>query len=313
MGVDIADAAPKERMGLPRTTPVSSTPVFHYHRGGADRNGALGTHKRRPAPPLLLAASLFGALPAPAQSPPAKPAAPATDAAFDAQKAAFLALPLLTRTAAQDALVWLGFYNGATEAISASARAISIAAFELSQKAPGDGLLSAGQLQALLAAGRKARAAVGFKTIVDPSTGARIGAPTKLLDARSGVTLDFASDAGGDLAGLYVRLAAGTASRKVSYKAMKPGAFLVVSGEDRGRKFYTRYDLSARATPPIRGFTFAYPAQRNDLDRIALAVANAFEAFPEWVRRRARRPRPPGRRPLRRRRRLSLPCRRRRR
>ena len=72
--------------------------------------------KRRPALlPLLLAASLFGALPAPAQSPPAKPAAPATDAAFDAQKAAFLALPLLTRTAAQDALVWLGFYNGATD------------------------------------------------------------------------------------------------------------------------------------------------------------------------------------------------------
>ena len=32
----------QERMGLPRTTPVSSTPVFHYHRGGADRNGALG-------------------------------------------------------------------------------------------------------------------------------------------------------------------------------------------------------------------------------------------------------------------------------
>ncbi len=33
---------------------------------------------------------------------------------------------------------------------------------------------------------------------------------------------------------------------------------------------------SAAATPPIRGFTFAYPATRNDLDRVALAVANSF-------------------------------------
>ncbi len=60
----------------------------------------------------------------------------------------------------------------------------------------------------------------------------------------------------------------------------KPGAFFVVSGEDGGRKFYTRYDSSAAATPPIRGFTFAYPATRNDLDRVALAVANSFRTVP---------------------------------
>ena len=157
----------------------------------------------------------------------------------------------------------------------------SIAAFQLSQKATGDGVLSLGQLQALIAAGQKARVAAGFKTIADPSTGARIGAPAKLIDAKGGVTLDFASDASGDLAALYARLSADSPTRKVAYKAMKPGAFFVVSGEDRGRKFYTRYNSSAAATPPIRGFTFAYPATRSDLDRVALGVANSFQPFPQ--------------------------------
>ncbi len=131
-----------------------------------------------------------------------------------------------------------------------------------------------------MAGGEKARAAVGFKTIVDPKTGARIGASTRLIGGKSGVTLGFASDASSDLASLYQRLSAETPSRKVAYKAMKPGAFFVVSGRDGGRKFYSRYELSAAANPQIRGFAFAYPASRADLDKVALAVANAFEAFP---------------------------------
>jgi peptidoglycan hydrolase-like protein with peptidoglycan-binding domain len=229
---------------------------------------------------LTLAASLAGAS-ALAQTPPARPAIPAADANLDAQKAAFLALPLPTRVAAQDALVWLGLHNGVADGTFGKRTRDSIVAFQFSQKATGDGVLSGGELQALLAAGEKARAAAGFKTIADPLTGARIGAPTKLVDAKGGVTLDFASNASGDLAGLYARLAADTPTRKVAYKAMKPGAFFVVSGEDHGRTFYTRYDSSAAATPPIRGFTFAYPAQRKDLDRVALAVANSFQPFPE--------------------------------
>ncbi len=198
---------------------------------------------------LVLAAALVSASAA-AQTPPARPSAgPAADAASDAQKAAFLALPLATRVEAQDALVWLGLYNGAADGAFGKRTRNSIAAFQLSQKATGDGVLSLGQLQALIAAGQKARVAAGFKTIADPSTGARIGAPAKLIDAKGGVTLDFASDASGDLAALYARLSADSPTRKVAYKAMKPGAFFVVSGEDRGRKFYTRYDFERRRDP----------------------------------------------------------------
>jgi hypothetical protein len=237
--------------------------------------------------PFHLALAAVGLLLGPplaqAQTSPPKPAQPAVaapDTAFEAQKAAFLALPAATRVAAQDALVWLGLYNGTSDGDFGRRTRDAIGAYQTGQKAAGDGVLSLGQLQALLTAADKARAAVGFQTIADPKTGARIGAPTKLLGAKSGVALDFASDPGGDLAPLYARLAAEQPTRKVAYKAIKPGAFFVVSGQDAGRKFYTRYELSAAAAPPIRGFTFSYPAARNDLDRVALAVANAFVAFP---------------------------------
>ncbi len=230
--------------------------------------------------PFLFAlglAALVAAPPVLGQTPPASAAA---DAAFAAQKAAFLALPLATRKAAQDALVWLGLYNGASDGDFGRRTRNSIAAFQASQKAASDGVLSPGQLQTLIAAGQKARAAAGFQMIADAKTGARIGAPTKLMGDKNGPKLDFASSADPDLAALYARLSAETPTRKVAYKAIKPNVFFVVSGQEGPRKFYSRFEKNGAASPPIRGFTFAYPASAQNLDRVALAVANSFEAFP---------------------------------
>ena len=137
-------------------------------------------------------------------------------------------------------------------------------------------------LKALLAAAQKAREAAGFRVVSDPKTGAKIGAPLKLLSARAGARLDFASSADADLSALYARLSAATPARKIAYKAIKPDAFFVVSGQDGASKFYTRFDKNATANPPLRGFTFAYPAsQAATLDRVAIAIANSFEPFPE--------------------------------
>ena len=234
--------------------------------------------KRLPARlALVLVAAILASPPGLAQTPPAPPSA---DAALAAQKAAFLALPLTTRKAAQDALVWLGLYNGANDGDFGKRTRNSIVAFQLSQRGTGDGALSPGQLQALLAAGQKARAAAGFQTIVDAKSGARIGAPTKLIAAKNGPKLDFASTADPDLAALYARLSTETSTRKIAYKAMKPNAFFVVSGQEGSQKFYSRFEKNDGATPPVRGFTFSYPASSRDLDRVALAVANSFEAFP---------------------------------
>ncbi len=96
-----------------------------------------------------------------AQPPPTS--ASSADAALAAQKAAFLALPESTRKAAQDALVWLGFYNGVVDGDFGRRTRDAILAFQASAKAPADGALSAPELQALLASAQKARDAVGFR------------------------------------------------------------------------------------------------------------------------------------------------------
>jgi Putative peptidoglycan binding domain len=215
-----------------------------------------------------------------AQTPPAAPSA--DDAAMAAQKAAFVALPEATRKALQEALVWLGLYVGVNDGDFGKRTRDAILAFQASLKAPADGTLSAPELQALLAAAQKAREAAGFQVVSDPKTGAKIGAPLKLLRALPGARLDFAANADADLGALYARLSAATPARKIAYKAIKPDAFFVVSGQDGPVKFYTRFDKNPTASQPIRGFTFAYPvSQTAYLDRIAIVIANSFEPFPE--------------------------------
>jgi hypothetical protein len=215
-----------------------------------------------------------------AQTPPAAPSA--DDAAMAAQKAAFLALPEATRKALQEALVWLGLYVGVNDGDFGKHTRDAILAFQASVKAPADGTLSPPLLKALLAAAQTAREAAGFQVVSDPKTGAKIGAPLKLMRALPGARLDFASNADADLGALYGPLSATTPARKIAYKAIKPDAFFVVSGQDGPVKFYTRFDKNPTASQPIRGFTFAYPAsQTATLDRIAIAIANSFEPFPE--------------------------------
>jgi hypothetical protein len=198
------------------------------------------------------------------------------------QKAAFMGMPEASRKAAQEALVWLGLYVGVNDGDFGKRTRDAILAFQASLKAPADGALSAPELKALIAAAQKARDAAGFQIVSDPKTGAKIGAPLKLLSALAGARLDFASNADTDLGALYTRLSAATPTRKIAYKAIKPDAFFVVSGQDGPVKFYTRFDKNPNANPPIRGFTFAYPAsQTATLDRVAIAIANSFEPFPE--------------------------------
>src|ERR1700722_3706104 len=241
-----------------------------------------GEIMKRPPASLVFALSLGFISPlASAQAQTPAPSS-ADDAALAAQKAAFMGLPEASRKAAQEALVWLGLYVGVNDGDFGKHTRDAILAFQTTLKAPANGTLSAPELQALLAAAQKARGAAGFQVVSDPKTGAKIGAPLKLLRALPGARLDFAANADADLGALYARLSASTSARKIAYKAIKPDAFFVVSGQDGATTFYTRFDKNTTANPPIRGFTFAYPAsQAAQLNRVAIAVANSFEPFPE--------------------------------
>lgn len=233
-------------------------------------------------------------------SPPAALAAPpAADPAMAAQKAGFDAMAEADRKAVQDALVWSGLYVGTVDGAFGKRTRDSILAWQTSVNAPATGLIDAAQLAALKALLQKERAGVGFQTFIDARTGVRIGAPLKILDKRGqnggdpvlskadgSVTLVLHANAGSetDFAALYAQIGAERPGRKVTYKAMKPDSFFVVSGEEAARKFYTRIAKAPAGSPDPtarRGFTFSYPAaQSAALDRISLAIANSFEPFP---------------------------------
>ncbi len=217
--------------------------------------------------------------------------------AVDAPPAAraFEALPDSDRKALQEALGWLGFYNGVVDGAFGKRTTDALAAYQQSVGAPSDGIVTQKGLAALKDGAAKAKAAVGFRLIDDPFTGVRIGAPMKLLEKRDngeasaaltskdGKVGLYLRETSGSLAALYKTFSADTGARKVTYKVLKADAFFVTAGEDGDNKFYRRY-----AAPPggggdvkLRGFAFIYPkARAKALDPVALAIANAFDPFP---------------------------------
>jgi peptidoglycan hydrolase-like protein with peptidoglycan-binding domain len=232
-------------------------------------------------------------------SPPAAIAAPAADSALAAGKAAFESMPEADRRIVQDALVWLGLYVGTVDGAFGKRTRDSIVAWQTSVKAPPNGIVDAAQLATLRSVLQKEQAAVGFQSFIDAHTGVKIGAPIKILDKRSQsgadsvlskadgtvtLVLHANSGAASEFSALYAQLTADAPGRKIMYKASKPDSFFVVSGEEAGRKFYTRIAREASASSDAvarRGFTFAYPAaQSATLDRIALAIADSFAPFP---------------------------------
>jgi hypothetical protein len=207
-----------------------------------------------------------------------------------AQTRAFMSFSEADRKAAQDALGWLGVYNGVVDGASGKRTLDAVSAYQQKVNAQADGILTAKLLTAMEEEAGKAKAAVGFKIIDDPATGIRIGAPTKLLEKREsgsdgaamrskdGAVNLYLTQTRGDLADVYKSLSADAAGRKVTYKYLKPGAFFVTAGEEGESKFYRRFAVQGDA---LRGFAFVYPKKRaKALDPVALAIANAFEPFP---------------------------------
>jgi hypothetical protein len=249
-------------------------------------------------PSLVLAIAGFihvsGAAQAqPARQPPAAPApaAPALDPAQAASKLAYDRLDEAERKAIQNDLIWTGDFNGVAGGEFGKRTYDALLAFERRAQGVSDGILTPPERAALTRAADQARLAIRFAPITDQSTGIRIGLPAALLPARvavengvvyrrpdGAVTLQLTSlPAAQAFDDLFERLRQDGPGRKVTYRLKRPDWF-VISGEEGGRRFYTRL---AQGPAAIRGYTFRYPVdQAASLDRIMIAIANSFEPFP---------------------------------
>ena len=148
--------------------------------------------KCRVASVAALVLSMAAASGAPARAQPEPPPRPAPSepddqkaTLLDFQKAAFLTMSEADRKATQEALGWLGLYNGVIDGAFGRRTLNSILAYQASVKAPASGVVSTAELAALKASAQKARGAVGFQSLDDARTGIRIGAPLRLLEKRN--------------------------------------------------------------------------------------------------------------------------------
>ena len=242
---------------------------------------------------LLLAGTVLSH-PAWAQQP--APAAAAPDPAFEAAKSAFEALPEADRRAIQDALVWTGDYKGNVDGSFGRGTRDAIVAYARRGKLPTDGTLDQKAKAALVAAADKARNAQAFRKVVDTRSGIAIGLPTKAMsrktDTKTGTTWSTTdgaaaidtfqnAEADSDLPRLFEILRGDAPGRKVTYRVLRPD-FLVVTGEEGERVFYTRAARGmANGVATVRGYTLSYARRlRPTYDVLSIAIANAFEPFP---------------------------------
>jgi hypothetical protein len=245
---------------------------------------------------IMIASLLASSMPALAQAqrpaaPASPPAAPALDPAQAASKAAFDRLDEAERKAIQNDLIWSGDFNGVAGGEFGRRTYDAMLGFERRTGAVADGILTPPERASLKRAADEARLALRFAEINDAATGIRIGLPAALLTQRiavdSGVVWRRADGAVSlqlvklpadqAFADMFEQMRQDGPGRKVTYRLQRPDWF-VVSGEENGRKFYTRL---AQGPGGVRGYTFRYPAdQAATLDRIMIAIANTFEPFP---------------------------------
>jgi hypothetical protein len=221
-------------------------------------------------------------------------AARSVDAAFEAARAAFEALPDPERKGLQDALIWTGDQVGAADGSFGRRTYDGVIAYQRRLGLPPTGILDTKPRTALLSEGQRLRQTAGFALFDDVRTGVQIGIPDKWLTRRgtnpSGgsrwqsadgkITVDTrsmpASEA--DLQSLFDRnLASQSPGRQVTYKVLRP-EFFVIAGETQNGRFYQRYGVSPDG---LRGVSIGYDKTLGkDVERLVIAIANSFNPAP---------------------------------
>ena len=245
----------------------------------------------RYAPALLIA--LMTATSAAAQQPAAPAAKPAAakPAVRNPLAQSYAALPEPERIAIQNELIWTGDFNGAATSDFGERAVAAVKAFQKRQGAKETGVLNLPERALLAGAAKKRQDAVGWRMLVDPATGSRVGIANKLTPqtAPSAGGTRWTSGRGEVQVETFRVRTAGTTlqsvheaqrkleNRKVSYNVLRTD-FFVISGLQGLKKFYTRAQLRG---DEVRGFTVLYDqAVEGTVDPVAIAMSSAFNAFP---------------------------------
>jgi S1-C subfamily serine protease len=197
---------------------------------------------------------------------------------------------LQINSALQDALAWLGLYDGLADGAIGEKSIAAISQFQRRQGWAPTGDLDPTQKIELLRVADAARRQVGFQVVSDRRSMLAIGLPTRLLATRQDtprgsiyesadkqvevILARFGREEGG-LRAVYERVVNSPSMTGFSYRLIRSDAFFV-AGFNSKREFYH----SARVVEnEVRGFTIAYPRERAaEFGPIIVAMGNSFKA-----------------------------------
>jgi peptidoglycan hydrolase-like protein with peptidoglycan-binding domain len=203
------------------------------------------------------------------------------------------AMPEAERLGIQADLAMVGDYQGPAGGDFDARTIAAIKAFQKRNGGKETGLLSEQDRALLAAAAQRHGQASGWRVIEDVSTGAQFGLPAALVpqsaatrtgsrwtSAHGQITVETFRLQDAALAALFD--AERTArQRHAEWSALKPDAF-VLSGEQGLKRFTVR--AQSRGSE-LRGITILYDqATAGTMDRLATAIADSFDGFPDPAR-----------------------------
>ncbi|MGJ4931021.1 peptidoglycan-binding protein [Bradyrhizobium sp. HKCCYLS2038] len=195
------------------------------------------------------------------------------------------------RLSLQSDLAWVGQYNGAITGDVSERMVNAIKEYQKLKGGKPTGVLNPQERAVLADTARRKQEGVGWKLVTEPTSGARLGIPTKLVPQQSTdangskwtsptgtvqVVLARRKEANPTTAALADREKK-EPGRTVDYSVVKPD-FFVLSGLQNLKKFYIRGTFKG---DEVRILTVLYDqATENTVEPVVIAMSSAFTAFP---------------------------------
>jgi peptidoglycan hydrolase-like protein with peptidoglycan-binding domain len=183
-------------------------------------------------------------------------------------------------------------YNGAITGDVSERMVNAIKEYQKAQGGKPTGALNSQERAVLAETARKKQESVGWKIVMEPTSGARLGIPGKLVPQQASdangakwtsptgtiqIQLTRRKEANPTTAKLAEREKKEPAGRNIDYTVVKPD-FFVLSGLQGLKKFYLRGTFRG---DEVRILTILYDqAMENTVEPVVIAMSSAFNAFP---------------------------------